>query len=262
MVGAAEKGAAGQTVWPLSWRDALAGVLWYAMVSVVVGGVAGLAMGIILRAVQPGLNPDQIGQVISGSFYFVVTITTVINLVVLLALRGRAKRHLPRPIAMFFPKTSVSSLFWAAVIAAVIVAAASGLEWGLQNQYGIDFKLSSAEAAMMPETPVELAVAIVAFVLFVPFCEEYLFRGFILGGLRRHMPGWLAIVLSAAVFAAAHGLFILREDVSGWISTGQLFVVGTFMAWLTVRTGSLRPSWVLHIVNNGLAFGLGYLAAS
>ncbi|HEX8405334.1 MAG TPA: CPBP family intramembrane glutamic endopeptidase, partial [Duganella sp.] len=41
-------------------------------------------------------------------------------------------------------------------------------------------------------------------VLAAPLCEEFIFRGLIFGGLRRSMPVWQAVVVSAAVFAAVH----------------------------------------------------------
>ena len=53
--------------------------------------------------------------------------------------------------------------------------------------------------------------------------------------------------------------FISRGGVSGWIGTGEIFLLGCLMAWWVARTGSLRPSYVVHFVNNAAAFILAFL---
>lgn len=94
------------------------------------------------------------------------------------------------------------------------------------------------------------------------FCEEVLFRGLVLGELARRRPFWIANVLQAALFAAAHapywlwtrgaGTFLLTEG--GWV-----FALGLFFGWLVRRTGSLWPAVAAHMVVNTL---LGVLYAS
>jgi len=79
-------------------------------------------------------------------------------------------------------------------------------------------------------------------------CEELLFRGAVLGLLRKGLTPRGAIVIQAAVFAVAH-LYGFR-----WLPT---FGVGLACGWLVVRTGSLLPAMVLHTVHNGLAASLG-----
>ncbi len=79
--------------------------------------------------------------------------------------------------------------------------------------------------------------------------EEYVFRGYLLqavGALTRR--GWAAIVVSAVLFAMAHGLqnpplFFDR------------FMFGLIASWLVIRTGGLEAGIALHVLNNFLAFG-------
>jgi membrane protease YdiL (CAAX protease family) len=79
--------------------------------------------------------------------------------------------------------------------------------------------------------------------------EEYLFRGYLIqavGSLTRRP--WIAIVVSAFLFALAHGvqnapLFIDR------------FTFGVLAAYLVYRTGGLEAGIALHIWNNLVAFG-------
>ncbi len=79
-------------------------------------------------------------------------------------------------------------------------------------------------------------------VLFAPVLEEVVFRGLLYGTLRRWL-GWpVAAVLSATVFAAAHGY-----GVAGF---GSVFASGIMWAVAYEKTRSLLPGMVAHAANN------------
>jgi hypothetical protein len=79
-------------------------------------------------------------------------------------------------------------------------------------------------------------------VLFAPVLEEIVFRGLLYGTLRRRL-GWpVAAVLSAAVFAAAHGY-----GVAGF---GSVFASGVMWAVAYEKTGSVLPGMAAHAANN------------
>ena len=81
--------------------------------------------------------------------------------------------------------------------------------------------------------------------LLVPIFEEIGFRGVLLGGLlRAKWPLWLALPLSAMVFAVFH--------MSPLTFLG-LTLGGIIYGWLFWRTKSLIPSMICHIVNNTIA---------
>lgn len=71
------------------------------------------------------------------------------------------------------------------------------------------------------------------------FCEELLFRGFLLWLFQPVVGLWLAALLSALLFGAAHAY----QGWSGVIRTGLLGLVFTAIVLLT---GSLWPAIVLH----------------
>jgi membrane protease YdiL (CAAX protease family) len=72
--------------------------------------------------------------------------------------------------------------------------------------------------------------------------EELVFRGLLYGTLRRWM-GWpAAAILSAAVFAGAHGY-----GVAGF---GSVFASGVLWAVAYEKTRSLLPGMVAHAANN------------
>lgn len=77
-------------------------------------------------------------------------------------------------------------------------------------------------------------------VLAAPLCEEFIFRGLIFGGLRRSMPAWQAIAVSAAIFAVVHPA----------LSMPAVFVVGVCTAWVYERNKTLLAPMLVHAVYN------------
>jgi membrane protease YdiL (CAAX protease family) len=96
--------------------------------------------------------------------------------------------------------------------------------------------------------PLSGGASLLLLALLPGICEELLFRGAVLGLLRKGMPGGWAVLLQAALFAVAH-LYGFR-----WLPT---FGVGLAAGWLVLRTGSLLPAMVLHTLHNGLAAHFG-----
>ena len=80
--------------------------------------------------------------------------------------------------------------------------------------------------------------------IFGPIMEEICFRGLILDGLlKTRCRPWLAILISALLFALLHGL-------GANFVTAMLF--GILVGWLYWRTGSIIPGIIIHITNNSL----------
>ena len=82
--------------------------------------------------------------------------------------------------------------------------------------------------------------------IFCPILEEIGLRGILLGGLlKSRCHPWLAILITAFVFALFHGLGV------HFIAS---FVFALIVGWLYWRTGSIIPCMIVHIVNNSLSF--------
>ncbi len=80
--------------------------------------------------------------------------------------------------------------------------------------------------------------------IFGPIMEEICFRGLVLDGLlKTRCRPWLAILISALLFALLHGL-------GANFVTALLF--GILVSWLYWRTGSIIPGIIIHITNNSL----------
>ena len=135
--------------------------------------------------------------------------------------------RLPRPLG------SLGWLPWLAIGVVGAVVALVVAEW-----------LGSLATQILPNSPNTqctavrdeyggyVAVAIPLVCLIAPLAEETIFRGFIYGWLRRRVPVLPAVVISAAVFSAAHLVLVLALP---------LFAVGVILALLYEYSDSLLP---------------------
>jgi membrane protease YdiL (CAAX protease family) len=97
-----------------------------------------------------------------------------------------------------------------------------------------------------------LLVFVVAFA--GPLYEELLFRGFLLPGFARSRIGEAgAVVLTAALFAILH----LQYD---WFDVLNVLVLGIFLGFARLRTGSLTAAALLHVLLNTVALAQTALA--
>jgi sodium transport system permease protein len=80
-------------------------------------------------------------------------------------------------------------------------------------------------------------------------CEEALFRGPILRGLRERFSTPAACLLTGILFGILHG------DVWRFVPTATL---GVLLSWVARASGSIVPAMVVHVVNNGALVALGF----
>lgn len=89
-----------------------------------------------------------------------------------------------------------------------------------------------------------MAVSVLEYVVFAPIFEELAFRGLLFAMLRRRFEFLPAALISASLFALAHGYSLI-----GFLS---VLWSGFLWAWIYERTGSLIPGMVAHATNNFL----------
>ena len=83
-------------------------------------------------------------------------------------------------------------------------------------------------------TPLELALL----AAMAGLGEEALFRGVIQTALAGHLPGWIAVGLTALLFGAAH-----------WLTTSYAVLaslVGAYLGWLFLASGNLLVPVLAH----------------
>lgn len=139
---------------------------------------------------------------------------------------------------------------WLAIAGAVLIGASA---WAVAS--GALFRLlppppslveGLKKVLMLDDRQMPLALTLFLAAISPAICEEALFRGFILTGLRG-IGQWPAIVTSALLFAVAHGsLYRLLPT----------FFLGVLLGYAVWRSGSLLAGMLIHGLNNGIAIGL------
>ncbi|MEK7688523.1 MAG: type II CAAX endopeptidase family protein [Pseudomonadota bacterium] len=100
------------------------------------------------------------------------------------------------------------------------------------------------QALKIAQDPAALLVGLALLAGLAPLVEELVFRGLLYGWLAGRWGSGIAVIGSSLAFAAAH------------VELAHVILVlplGLVFGWLRWRSGSLWPSLVAHMANNGLA---------
>jgi membrane protease YdiL (CAAX protease family) len=111
---------------------------------------------------------------------------------------------------------------------------------------GINFSSPEFE---YPEGFSGVILVIIAVAVVPALVEEFAMRGVIMGGLRPFGKGF-AIAMSALVFGMMHGNFVQLPFA---------FVMGIFLGYAAIKSGSIWVAVVIHLVNNLTAVALEYI---
>ena len=93
-----------------------------------------------------------------------------------------------------------------------------------------------------------LWTTLIAFALLPGICEELLFRGWLLAGLRDKLSGLQVILVVGLVF----GLFHVQIEKIPIVS-----LMGILLTFVCLRSGSIFLAMIVHVANNGLAIAAG-----
>lgn len=97
----------------------------------------------------------------------------------------------------------------------------------------------------------DLVLAFVLLVVLIPIAEEWIFRGFLYGGLRaRKLPVWASALVVSVLFGLGHGQLNVGIDT---------FVLSYVACIAREATGTIWPGVVLHMLKNFIAFSLLYV---
>ena len=122
----------------------------------------------------------------------------------------------------------------------------------VEQMFPLSHELQAALENLMKNIP-DIPTALLLFAVIPAVCEEFAFRGYILSGLERGHSMRTAIVMSALLFGFMHVFVSLFQ---------QLFnatLLGLLLGLFAVRSRSILPGIVFHLINNSLGVLLGIL---
>jgi uncharacterized protein len=167
-------------------------------------------------------------------------------------------RSRPRPEDFGFRSVRLQVAVASVLLAGVGYYIVASVYASLVNLHGSD-KLPS-ELGVSKSTAALVAATVFVCVI-APIAEEFFFRGFIFGALRRlrivvagrYLGPWVAAVLTGILFGLAH---TGSANPQFLVPLGLLGFTLCLVRW---RTRSLYPCMALHSVNNSLALGINQL---
>jgi membrane protease YdiL (CAAX protease family) len=93
---------------------------------------------------------------------------------------------------------------------------------------------------LIPETPREKVWAVLIVAPTAAFCEEFLFRGYLLMQMHDWLHSlWWAWAVSSVAFGLAHCY-------QGWSGMARAGLLGALLAYPVMRFGSLYPAMLAH----------------
>ena len=160
-----------------------------------------------------------------ASYFLMVSIVSILALFLPFFMILRNSKLKFTDVIRFQKLEGKSMWAWIAIGLAVAVS-------GNFIAYLLDISLESIGIVPeLPSTPyangfVNIALSIVSIAIIPAIMEEFVFRGVILGMLRKFGDGF-SILVSASIFAIVHGNII---------QSGFAFVVGIILGYIVVRT--------------------------
>ena len=134
---------------------------------------------------------------------------------------------------------------WPAAHEVFLISTKLGLSL-LENE-----QISAARAMLSEMYGVPLWLILLTLAVVPAVFEELCFRGFLFASLRTLLAADRSVIASALLFGVFHEVIF-----PGRLLTSTF--LGLVLGWVRMRTGSIIPGIVLHMVHNGLLLTLGW----
>jgi membrane protease YdiL (CAAX protease family) len=187
----------------------------------------------------------------------------VIQFLLPLAVVFLLERRIPLPTRPRFDRVMLGIIFGLLVSAAML-----GLYYCMLADSSImgnaSERLQEKVTQLGVNSPARFWLLAVAYVLGHSLFEEYYWRWFVFGQLRKLLPFGLAAALSSLAFMTHHVL-LLFVYLPGyfWLAVVPLSlciaVGGAFWCWLYERTGTVYAAWASHGIIDGAIFLIGWI---
>jgi len=107
--------------------------------------------------------------------------------------------------------------------------------------------------------PFSFLLALITILIFAPFTEELIFRGFLQTWIKKFMGRRLAIIVTSIGFATFH--FSISQGLANITILGTLFSLSCLLGFLYERQRSLLATMTLHGIFNGMSiFNLFFIS--
>jgi membrane protease YdiL (CAAX protease family) len=217
--------------------------VWHTIVLLVVLIGIAVAQG-FPRLSNPAMQPNRLAIYIATMVYELFLLGYVWLVAVLkyrVPLRELIGGKWRRPLD-FFKDVGVAFLFWLAVIGLLLFA-----------RFALGFSGAAAARGMLPVTVPELT-AFLTLAILAGFCEEIVFRGYLL----RQFTAWTGnagagVILQGILFGLAHGY-------QGWKGMLVISAYGAMFGILAVLRKSLRPGIMQHCTQDAATGLIAWLA--
>ena len=221
-------------------------------------GVSMVAVQFVMSYVMFWILGDAVGQPMWTAMYSLLTYGISLVLVILVpwkVLKMKTNREelglagLPTWTDIGLAPVGFAVYF---VVAMLIMAVASsiftGVDWSQTQQVGFENLVFGIDKIW----------AFVTLVVLAPIVEEVVFRGWLYGKVRSRVPAWVGILAVSALF----GLMHLGWDASAlqWNAALNIFCMSVVLCLLREITGTIWSGVILHMLKNGVAFYLLFVA--
>ena len=217
--------------WDITWFDF--GVICLAVMG---GGLVGqLTLGVVLRRLTGGLDPDLQLLVQGGAFQAGLLLGVFAGVLIT---RGRTPS--PPPVSSPPPRLPAGGAAFVAALPVLFL-----VSWGwtfLLERLGFPTdKQELVELFARTESPAVIVLVSFMAIIVAPVAEEVIFRAGLFRFLRTRVPRFVALALPAVIFAGLHG---------NLAAFAPLVVLGIAFALAYERTGRIAVPIIAHALFN------------
>ncbi len=166
-----------------------------------------------------------------------------------------ARYRLPARIPGQWPARSSSQAAWGLAVGAGMFALIVGAYYALFRPAGwlagADIAVQRKLAGFGVQGVASFSALAAFYALVHAGLEEYYWRWFVFGQLRRRLPLVWAVAASSLAFTAHHVILLgvyVGMGVLGMLGSLAVAAAGAIWAWMYQRSGSLVGPWVSHIL--------------
>jgi membrane protease YdiL (CAAX protease family) len=146
------------------------------------------------------------------------------------------------------------------VVAAIVVIAYFGWLAPTLYRIGTAHEVKEKLTAFQIDTPAKMIAMGVFYALLHSLLEEYYWRWFVFGRMRRLVPLPAAIAVSSIAFMGHHAIVLpyYLPWALAFLASAAVAIGGAMWAWLYHRSESLYAPWLSHLLIDAAIFTIAF----